>query len=94
DDDVIEVLSTVGASGATPLPQSSVAPELLGLAQHVAAYERLAAEAAVTGDRAVARKALLTHPLIGQHPLSAELVDRLLDAGAQHLPQFQAGSMT
>ena len=94
DDDIIEVLSTVGASGATPLPQQPVAPELLGLAQHVAAYERLAAEAAVTGDRAVARKALLTHPLIGQHPLSAELVDRLLDAGAEHLPQFRAGSMT
>jgi len=94
DDDVIEVLSTVGASGATPLPQPPVAPELLGLTQHVAAYERLAAEAAVTGDRAVARKALLTHPLIGQHPLSAELVDRLLDAGAEHLRQFQAGSMT
>jgi 6-phospho-beta-glucosidase len=94
DDDVIEVLSTVGASGTTPLPQEPVVPELLGLAQHVAAYERLAAEAAVTGDRAVARKALLTHPLIGQHPLSAELVDRLLDAGAAHLPQFQAESMT
>jgi 6-phospho-beta-glucosidase len=94
DDDVIEVLSAVGASGVTPLPQRPMAPELLGLAQHVAAYERLAAEAAVTGDRAVARKALLTHPLIGQHPLSAELVDRLLDAGAEHLPQFQAGSMT
>jgi 6-phospho-beta-glucosidase len=94
DDDVIEVLSAVGASGATPLPQLPVAPELLGLTQHVAAYERLAAEAAVTGDRAVARKALLTHPLIGQHSLSAELVDRLLDAGAGHLPQFQAGSMT
>ena len=92
DDDVVEVLSAVGASGATPLPQQPVAPELLGLMQHVAAYERLAAEAAVTGDRAGARKALLTHPLIGQHPLSAELVDRLLDAGAEHLPQFQAGS--
>jgi 6-phospho-beta-glucosidase len=56
--------------------------------QHVAAYERLAADAAVTGDPAIARKALLTHPLIGQHPLSEELVERLLDAGAAHLPQF------
>ena len=41
--------------GAEPLPQAPLAPELLGLVQHVAAYERLAAEAAVTrrsGDRA------------------------------------------
>ena len=29
-----------------PLPQEPLAPELLGLTQHVAAYERLAVEAA------------------------------------------------
>jgi 6-phospho-beta-glucosidase len=60
--------------------------------QHVAAYERLAAEAAITGDRAVVHKALLTHPLVAQDAVSVELVDRLLDAGARHLPQFEAGS--
>jgi len=90
DDDVIEVLADVGAGGAKPLPQAPVAPELLGLMQHVAAYERLAAEAAISGDPAIVGKALLTHPLIGQHPLSEELVDRLLEAGAAHLPQFHA----
>ena len=90
DDDVIEVLAEIGAGGAKPLPQAPVAPELLGLMQHVTAYERLAAQAAVGGDPAVARKALLTHPLIGQHPLSEELVDLLLEAGSAHLPQFHA----
>jgi 6-phospho-beta-glucosidase len=90
DDDVIEVLAEVGAGGAKPLPQPPVAPELLGLMQHVTAYERLAAQASVGGDPAIARKALLTHPLIGQHALSEELVDRLLEAGAAHLPQFHA----
>jgi 6-phospho-beta-glucosidase len=90
DDDVIEVLADVGAGGTEPLPQPPVAPELLGLMQHVTAYERLAAQAAISGDPAIARKALLTHPLIGQHPLSEELVDRLLEAGAEHLPQFHA----
>ena len=58
--------------------------------QHVTAYERLAAQASVSGDPAMARKALLTHPLIGQHPLSEDLVNRLLEAGAPHLPQFHA----
>jgi 6-phospho-beta-glucosidase len=80
DDDVIEVLCRVDGSGAHPLPQPPVAPELLGLMQHVAAYERLAASAALTGDPAVARKALLTHPLIGQQGVADELVDRLLAA--------------
>jgi 6-phospho-beta-glucosidase len=94
DDDVVEVLSRVDGKGAAPLPQPPVAPELLGLMQHVSAYERLAAQAAVSGDPAVARKALLTHPLIGQHPLSEDLVERLLEAGAAHLPQFHAETRT
>jgi 6-phospho-beta-glucosidase len=58
------------------LAQAPLAPELLGLVQHVAAYERLTVEAATTRDHVVARKALLTHPLIGQ----IEMVDGLVDA--------------
>jgi 6-phospho-beta-glucosidase len=92
DDDVVEVPARIDATGATPLPQPHVAPELLGLMQHVTAYERLAAQAAVTGDRALVHKALLTHPLVAQDAISVDLVDRLLEAGAQHLPQFQVGS--
>jgi 6-phospho-beta-glucosidase len=91
-DDVIEVPTLVDGKGATPLPQPPVAPELLGLMQHVSAYERLAARAAVTGDRALVYKALLTHPLIGQDAVAEDLVDRLLEAGAEHLPQFTTGS--
>jgi hypothetical protein len=88
--DVIEVPARVSRMGATPLPQPPVAPELLGLIQHVTAYEQLALEAAVTGDPVVVRKALLAHPLVGQETLADELTDRLLEAGAKHLPQFPA----
>ena len=47
-DDVVEVPARVGEDGAVPLPQPPLAPELLGLVAHVAAYERLAAQAAVS----------------------------------------------
>jgi len=77
DDDVVEVPARVTAAGPQPLPQRPLAPELLGLVQHVAGYERLTARAAVTGDPVLARKALLAHPLIGQW----EMVDALLAAG-------------
>jgi 6-phospho-beta-glucosidase len=80
DDDVVEVPARIGASGAIPLPQAPLAPELLGLVQHVAAYERLTAQAATSGDPVAARKALLTHPLIGQDAIAGELLDRLLGA--------------
>jgi 6-phospho-beta-glucosidase len=77
-DDVVEMPARVGSSGAEPLPQPPLAPELLGLVQHVAAYERLTAEAAVTRDPVTARKALLSHPLIGQWSLSGELLELLV----------------
>ena len=41
-DDVVEVPARVTRAGAEPLQQAPLAPELLGLMQHVAAYERLA----------------------------------------------------
>src|SRR5438034_6008984 len=46
DDDVVEVPAVVTKDGPTPLEQAPLAPELLGLVQHVAAYERLTVEAA------------------------------------------------
>jgi 6-phospho-beta-glucosidase len=76
-DDVVEVPARVAGGEAVPLPQPPLAPELLGLVQHVAAYERLTAEAAVTRDPVTAKKALLTHPLIAQYELTEDLLDRL-----------------
>jgi 6-phospho-beta-glucosidase len=79
DDDVVEVPARVGRDGLAPLPQAPLAPELLGLVQHVAAYERLTARAAVTRDPVDARKALLAHPLIGQVELVEGLLERLAE---------------
>ncbi|MGZ4396972.1 MAG: 6-phospho-beta-glucosidase [Gaiellaceae bacterium] len=87
-DDVVEVPARIGREGPSPLPQPPLAPELLGLVQHVAAYERLTVQAAIGGDRSVARKALLAHPLIGRAAIVEPLLERLIEAGAGHLPQF------
>ncbi len=76
-DDVVEVPARVAGGEPVPLPQPPLAPELLGLVQHVAAYERLTAEAAVSRDPVTAKKALLTHPLIAQYELTEDLLDRL-----------------
>jgi len=90
DDDAVEVPARIDAGGAHPIAQEPLAPELLGLVQHVAAYERLAREAAVSGDRELVYKALLAHPLVGQAPQAEELTEKLLAADREHLPQFEA----
>jgi 6-phospho-beta-glucosidase len=88
DDAVVEVPARVDTSGAHPLPQAPLAPELLGLVQQAKAYERLTVDAAVTGDRTLARKALLTNPLVGDYRVAAPLLEALLEAGRPYLPRF------
>jgi 6-phospho-beta-glucosidase len=80
DDDVVELPARVDASGATPLPQPPLSPELLGLVQHMAAYERIAARAARTGDNDLARMALMTNPLVREYALAGELLGQLREA--------------
>jgi 6-phospho-beta-glucosidase len=65
-------------AGAEPLPQPPLAPELLGLVQHTAAYERLALRAALSRDPLDVKKALLAHPLIGQYEVAESLLDSLV----------------
>jgi 6-phospho-beta-glucosidase len=79
-DDVVEVPARIEAGGPVPIRQAPLAPELLGLVQHVAAYERLAAAAAATGDRDTARLALMTNPLVRDYEIADVLLERLLDA--------------
>ena len=91
---MVEVPARIEAGGPKPVEQEPLAPELLGLVQHVAAYERLAVRAAITGDRDLVYKALLAHPLIGQVPQVEELTESLLAEGKEHLPQFEHSEVT
>ena len=81
-------VGAVDLTGAHPVEVPPLAPEMLGLVQAVTAYEILAIEAAKTGDRRVALRALLANPLVGQWELAVPLLDALLDANRAHLPQF------
>lgn len=77
-DDVVEVPARIGRHGAVPVAQPPLAPELLGLVQHVAAYERLAASAAATCDLRSARLALMANPLVREYRLAGSLLERML----------------
>jgi 6-phospho-beta-glucosidase len=88
DDAVVETTAVVDATGAHPLPQRALPPEMFGLMQHAKAYERLAVKAACSGSRDDVVRALLANPLVGQYPLAADLADDLLGANRHHLPRF------
>lgn len=79
-DDVVEVPARIGSDGPQPIEQAPLPPEVLGLIQHTAAYERLASQAAMGSDRSIARRALMAHPLIGQYAVANALADRMFES--------------
>jgi 6-phospho-beta-glucosidase len=88
DDGVVEIPARIDRDGAHPLPLASLEPAILGLVQHVKAYERLAVRAAMTGDQRTALLALLANPLVGRWAMAEELLGALLEANRDHLPRF------
>jgi 6-phospho-beta-glucosidase len=87
-DAVVEVPAEIRSDGARPVWSEPVPPEFLGLIQEVKAYERLAARAAITGDRTVALHALIANPLVRQYGTAVALLDALLEENRAHLPRF------
>jgi 6-phospho-beta-glucosidase len=85
DEAVIEVSCAVDGAGPAALPVGAVAPDMAGLIAHVSAYEELAVDAALRGGRRRVYRALLAHPLVGQHESADALTDKLLAANAAHL---------
>lgn len=92
DEAVVEVPALVDTSGPHPVEVAPLPPEMLGLVQAVTAYEVLAIEAALTGDRGTALRALVANPLVRQWHLAVPVLAALLDANRPYLPRFFAGS--
>jgi 6-phospho-beta-glucosidase len=88
DDAVVEIPARIDRDGAHPAPLAAMAPEIRGLVQSVKAYEDLAVAAAIHGDRVIATKALLAHPLVGQYSVARPLLQALLEANRTYLPRF------
>lgn len=88
EDSVVELPCLVGAAGATPLTVGYLPVAIRGLIQAVKAYEEITIEAAVTGDRRIALQALLNHPLVPSFEVAKALLNAILEANSDYLPQF------
>ena len=88
EDWVLEMPCRVDARGIQPLPAEPLPDACFGLLAQIKAYERLAANAAVHGDRNAAFQALLAHPLGPGADRIAEVLEDLLETHRRYLPQF------
>lgn len=92
DDDVVETKCLINRSGATPLKLKNFDNQyIIGLMRAVKAYEKLAVKAGLNGDYDAALAALMVHPLIGDYRKAKAVLDEMLEANRNFLPQFFPG---
>jgi 6-phospho-beta-glucosidase len=88
DDASVEVPCVVGAHGVTPLQMGPLPDTIRALCQQAKAWESWTVEAGVTGDSGAALMALLTNPLVPSFEIAKALLDEMLTANKDFLPQF------
>jgi 6-phospho-beta-glucosidase len=88
DDASVEVPCVVGAHGVTPLHMGPLPETICALCQQAKAWESWTVEAGVTGDRDAALMAMMTNPLVPSYEVARALLDEMLPANKEYLPQF------
>lgn len=90
DESAIEVSCYITKDGPKPVETVTDLPLFAqGLTSQIKAFERLAAEAAYTGDYNTALLAMVSNPLIGDDVRGKKLLNEMLLAHKKYLPQFQ-----
>ena len=87
-DVIVECLAVVNSLGANPIAVGDLPDGVLGVVQTHVTNQEMTAEAALTGSRQLALQAMLNDPLVGQVAQAGRMLDEMLAANAQYLPQF------
>ncbi|WP_088042724.1 6-phospho-beta-glucosidase [Bacillus sp. EAC] len=91
NDSAIEVSCVITKDGPKPLVMGDLPVQVRGLVQQIKSFERVACEAAVTGNYDQAVLALTINPLVASDKIAKQIVDEMLEAHKAHLPQFFKG---
>ena len=88
DDASVEVPCVIGAHGVTPLNMGRLPETIRALCQQAKAWESWTVEAGVTGSRQAALMAMTVNPLVPSFEVARALLDEMLEANRDYLPQF------
>jgi 6-phospho-beta-glucosidase len=87
DDLVVEITGRCDARGIEPLAQPPLPRHVLGLVEMLGEYQALAAEAAWSGTRKDAIRALASNPLVLSLDAAEAIYDDMAAAHARYLPE-------
>ncbi|ABR36146.1 MULTISPECIES: 6-phospho-beta-glucosidase [Clostridium] len=88
NDSAVEISCIITKDGPKPIAMGKLPVSVNGLVQTIKSFERLVVEAAVEGDYHKALLALTINPLIPSEKMAKILLDELLEAHKDYLPQF------
>ncbi|KKY02242.1 MULTISPECIES: 6-phospho-beta-glucosidase [Paraclostridium] len=88
DNQAVEVSSVITKNGPKPLSIGYLPDAVDGLVSQIKSFEMLAAKAAVYGDYNAAYLALCINPLIPSDDLAKTILDEMMEAHKDYLPQF------
>lgn len=87
-DSAVEVACRITANGPQPIATGALKLPISGYVQMMKTFERLVIEAAIKGDRDLAVTALNMNPLCPSDEIANTVIDELLEAHKDYLPQF------
>ena len=91
DDVVVEVSSVITKEGPQPIHVGALPIQVVGLIQQLKAFEIIATNAAVSGDYNQALVAMSINPLVQSEDTGKLILDEMLEAHKEYLPQFFKG---
>ena len=89
EDSAAEMSCVITKEGPKPLSVGYLPVAVSGLVTEIKAFEILAAKAAVEGDYNAALQALCINPLIPSDDLAKTILDEMMEAHKEYLPQFR-----
>lgn len=87
--DVVEVSCVITKEGPIPITMKQLPEAAIGLVQQMKSFEKLVCKAAVTGCYNDAYLAMVVNPLVQSEQLAKIILDEMLIAHQDYLPQFK-----
>ena len=90
NDVVVEVSCEITKDGPKPLHIGDLPWEVIGLVQSLKAFEVLTTNVALSGDYNAALYAMTLNPLVQDEKTAKAILDEMLEAHKEYLPEFKA----
>lgn len=87
-DSAVELSCIITKDGPKPIAVGDLPIQVRGLVQQVKSFERVAIEAAISGDYATALLAMTINPFVPSDRVAKIILDEMLEAHKEYLPQF------